>query len=383
MPFGRRARSLLLLTLTVFVGLAGCRQDDGPTAGGPTTDGPTTDGRTIWRFAIEEPRGSVQDAYAQAFKERIESASDGRIEVKVYPYGTLGTSDQLTELVYEGTVQLAMASPGHLGKLIPPVQVFLLHYLLTGDSKLDREILRDPALRELMDGYYREKGFRLLTFYSEGEQVWTTTSKVRTPADFDGVKMRVMTSPLLIASYDAYGASSTPLPYSEVYSALQLNMIDAQVNPVFAIYEMSFFEVTDFLIYPGHAQFITSAMASDAFYKELSDDDRALLDKTIADMQPVIDEIQRAYNGDRLAKIKEKKPDIKIVRLKEAERVPFIERSKEVRGLFVEQTGPRGEAALDALLAAVARVEAEAAAASAEREVAQPEGDDLEADAQP
>ena len=54
-----------------------------------------------------------------------------------------------------------------------------------------------------------------------------------------------MTSPLLWRAYDAYGASPTPLPYSEVYSGLQLHMIDGQVNPIFAIEEMSFYEVTD------------------------------------------------------------------------------------------------------------------------------------------
>ena len=81
----------------------------------------------VWRFAIEETSGSVQDAYAQRFKELVEEKSGGKVIVKVYPYGTLGTSDQLSELLYNGSLQFAMASPGHIGKMIPEVQVLLLH----------------------------------------------------------------------------------------------------------------------------------------------------------------------------------------------------------------------------------------------------------------
>ena len=81
-----------------------------------------------WRFAIEETRGSVQDAYAQKFKEIVEDRTNGAVEVIIYPYGTLGTSDHVTELLAMGAVQFAMASPGHLGKLIPEVQALPVSY---------------------------------------------------------------------------------------------------------------------------------------------------------------------------------------------------------------------------------------------------------------
>ena len=68
-----------------------------------------------WKFAIEEIEGSVQDAYAQKFKELIEQKTGGEVTVTIYPYGTLGTSADLTELVTQGAIQFANASPGHLG----------------------------------------------------------------------------------------------------------------------------------------------------------------------------------------------------------------------------------------------------------------------------
>ena len=82
-------------------------------------------------------------------------------------------------------------------------------------------LLSDPELLNYLDQLYEPKGLKLLSLYSEGEMVWTVNEEIRTPEDFGGVKMRVMTSPILLAAYGAYGASPTPMPYSEVYSALR------------------------------------------------------------------------------------------------------------------------------------------------------------------
>ena len=312
-----------------------------------------------WRFAIEETRGSVQDAYAMEFKRRIGEKSAGAIEVSVYPYGTLGTSDHVTELLAMGTVQFAMASPGHLGTLIPEVQAFLLHFLLTGDEATNNRALDDPELKGAFEPLYEEKGLALLSILSEGWMVWTTQKPVRSPADFAGVKIRTMTSPLLLAAYRAYGASPTPLPYGEVYSALQLNMIDAQVNPVFAIQEMSFYEVVDYLIFARHAPFITTVASNSEFLAQLSEGERAMVIETIHELQPFNLEVQQRFNAERLDLIRERKPSIKIIDdLTEAERAAFREASRPVYDQFIAMAGPRGESVLAAIRAAVERAKA-------------------------
>jgi TRAP-type C4-dicarboxylate transport system substrate-binding protein len=312
-----------------------------------------------WRFAIEESRGSVQDAYALKFAELIEHKSGGSVDVIVYPYGSLGTSDHTTEQLYNQTIEFVMASPGHLGKIIPELQVFLLHFVLSGDEAIDNRALADPELRATFDRLYREHNFRLLTFFTEGEMAWTTNTEILAPSDFAGVKMRVMTTPLLIAAYQAYGASPTPLSYFEVYSALQLNMIDGQVNPVFAIEEMKFYEVTSVLTFPGHAQFVTSAMTNAAFYDGLSAEQRDWIDSTIAELQPYILEVQSRFNAERLGKILEAKKKrgetMKVIRLSDEQRAGFRDASLAVRERFVSDVGAGGELVLDQLGAAIDR----------------------------
>ncbi len=309
----------------------------------------------IWRFAIEETRGSVQDAYAQRFRELIEERTHGQVQVIVYPYGTLGTSDQLTEQLYNGTLELAMSSPGHLGKLIPEVQAFLLHFVLSDDEAVNARALRDPELVALLNDLYEEKGLSFLTAFGEGWQVWTTQHDVRRPEDFDGMRFRVMTSPLLVASYDAYGASPTPLPYSEVYSGLQLHMIEGQVNPVFAIEEMSFYEVTDWLIFPQHAEFVTTVAANPTFVNGLSPERRQMLNDVLDELQTEIFEIQLRYNRERLDRIRERRPDLHVTRLNDEERARFRERAQPVREQYIEMTGPRGRRVLEVLEASVER----------------------------
>lgn len=339
------------VTLLLLIGVVGCESG---------SEHAFEETPVHWRFAIEEPLGSVQDAYAQRFKQLIEERLGGEIEVTIYPYGTLGTSDQITEQLHLDVVQFAMASPGHVGKLIPEIQVFLLHFLFSDDPKVNNKALNeDPQLFEAIDSLYARKNFRLLSIFSEGWQVWTTDRPIQKPSDFEGVKMRVMTSPLLIAAYAAYGASPTPMPYGEVYSALQLNMIDGQENPIFAIQEMSFYEVTDWMIFPKHAPFITTVITNREFYGSLATDEKSLVDEVVSEMNGYILEEQQAYNRERLDLIRERKPDLNIItELTPEERDAFRAASQVVREQYKAMAGKSGSDLLATLERAVAKHQA-------------------------
>lgn len=340
----------------------------------------------VWRFAIEEAEGSVQHAYAMKFKERIEEKSNGDVRVIVYPYGALGTSTQMTEQLNMGILQFAMASPGSLGKFIPELQVFLLHFVFDEQDERNREALTDPRVLEAFDKLYAGRGLKLLSIYPEGEMVWTTDRAIRKPADFNGLKMRVMTSPILLAAYRAYGASPTPMPYSEVYSALQLNMIDGQVNPVFAIERQKFYEVTRWMIFPKHAHFITTAAANREFYQQLPPAQQQMVQETVTELDGFIFQLQRQLQIERLKKVivekKRKRAMLNIVgdlgpfrqalttgerhellddnpyleihpALTEQERQAFRQRSLVVRDVFLQIGGPQADEILELLLESV------------------------------
>ncbi|HMA98628.1 MAG TPA: TRAP transporter substrate-binding protein DctP [Wenzhouxiangella sp.] len=309
-----------------------------------------------WRFALEEIEGSVQDAYAQEFKRRIETQSDGSIQIEIYPYGSLGTSSQITEMLQSGALELAFASPGHLADAIPEVGVFTLHFVLSDEDAVNRQVLSDPDLHELLQTPYRNQDLHLLAVVQEGWMVWSGDRVLRSPADFEGFKIRTMTSPILVESYQAYGANPTPMPYSEVYSGLQLGQIDGQVNPIFAIEEMSFYEEQDFLTSGRHAQFVTTLAASRPWFDGLDEQTRGMVEEIRSEMVEWIDQEQQDFNARRLDTILDA-GGTELVELTEAEREAFREASLGVREVYLEQSGDAGQDILDTLLSLVQEYE--------------------------
>ncbi len=304
-----------------------------------------------WKFAIEEIEGSVQDAYAQEFKRVIEEKTGGDVTVTIYPYGALGTSADLTELVTQGAIQFANASPGHLGTMVPEIQVFSIPYLLSKNNDVNKKVLTESEViyGELQQNF-NDKGLQLLTMYPEGDMVWTTNKEIHSPEDFSNFKMRTMVSPMLVAAYEAFGASPTPMPYGEVYGGLQLKSIDGQVNPIFAIEEMKFYEVTDYMIWAGQQQFTTTVVTNSDWYNaDLSDEHKQVLDETIAELADYIFKVQDQYNKERLEKIKAAKPDMKMIELTADERQVFQDRAQQVRDTYVEMVGDEGQDVLDKL----------------------------------
>ena len=307
-----------------------------------------------WKFAIEEIPGSIMDAYAQEFKQRIEDKTHGDVTIKVYHLGSLGTPTELVEQVADGVVQFANVSVGNLGTIVPESQMFLLTYTLPSDSAATSELLgSSPVIYDELGKDFEAKGLKLHTMYSEGPQVWTTNREIRTPADFNNFKMRVMVSPILLKAYDDLGASPTPLPFGEVYGALQLKQVDGQINPVPAIAEMKFYEVTDYMIWAGEQELVTSVMSGSDWYDTLSAERKQLVSETTTEMQNFVHDVVEQFNEDKLARIKAAKPDIQMIELTEAERAVFRERSKATHSAYIDITGQRGQVLLDALLAEV------------------------------
>lgn len=313
-----------------------------------------------WKFALEEIEGSVQDMYAQKFKEMVEQRTDGDVEVTIYPYGQLGTSADLTELAQSGVVQLTFASPGHLGTLIPEVQVFSLHYLLSQNEDVNKEFLSSsPTIYQGLSEDFADHGLKLITMFPEGQMVWTTDKEVRKPADFDNFKMRTMVSPMLVAAYEALGASPTPMPYGEVYGGLQLGMIDGQVNPIFAIEEMKFYEVSDYMIFAGQQQFTTTVVAGSDWFDGLPEDQQNLITGIQGELMDYIFAEQKKMNQERLEKIKEAKPDLKVIELSPEERAAFKEASMKARDEFLEIGGSDAKEVLEGVTSEIQQLEKE------------------------
>jgi TRAP-type transport system periplasmic protein len=312
-----------------------------------------------WRFAHEENPDDVQDLYAREFKRLVEERTDGEVTVTIYTYGQLGTEDDLTELTASGAIQFSNASPGHLGTYVPEVQVLLVPYLLSEDPDVNKEVLtHSEALYDDLARDFEQRGLTLYSVYPEGEMVWTTNQPVRTPEDLDGVRFRVMTSPILIETYDAFGADPIATPWGEVYSGLQLGMLDAQVNPIFFIESAGFYEVQDYLIWTGEQEYTTTVVANGAFWAGLSDEHREMLIEIREELADFIFEEQKRMNDESAERIQEARPEIEFIVLDDDEREAFRQRAEPLADRLVEIAGGNSAAVLEKLRQEIAEAEA-------------------------
>jgi TRAP-type transport system periplasmic protein len=299
-----------------------------------------------WRYAIEEALEEVQGVYAQRFKEYVEENSDHTVEI--YPFGTLGEGDDLTELAQMGAIQFVTSSPGFMGSLIPELNVFLVPYTLPEEPEVLAEFFRSsPTIYEDLAGLYEQQGLQLLKMYSEGEVVMTTKEPVEEMADLAGVNFRVMTAPLLVETYNAFGASPTPLPWGEVYGALQLGMIQGQENPMFFVESTGMYEVTDHITFAGHNSYTTAVLANQAFWDGLSEEDQELVRSAAEHAYDYIVDYQEGLQESSLEMILERKPDMGVTILDDEQREPFRQAAEAVRAEFARMTGASGEAILE------------------------------------
>jgi TRAP-type C4-dicarboxylate transport system substrate-binding protein len=187
--------------------------------------------------------------------------------------------------------------------------------------------------------------------FPEGEVCMTTQEPVMGPADLNEVKFRVMTNPLLVRSYEAFGAVPTPLPWGEVYGALQTGIIQGQENPGFFLESTKIYEVTDVITCIGHNNFTTAVMANGAFYDGLSEEDQQLVQNAIEVAFNHIVEYQASLHEEALANIQEAKPEMVVNVLSAEERSPFEEAATTVEAAFIEMTGDSGQKILSQMKA--------------------------------
>lgn len=303
-----------------------------------------------WRYAFEEAIDEVQGVFAQKFKEEIEANSDHTVQL--FPYGTLGESADTMEQAQAGILQFVDQSPGFTGSLIPEAQVFFVPYLLPQDTEALGEFFRtSKAINEMFPELYAEQGLELLVMFPEGEVCMTTQEPVSGPADLNEVKFRVMTNPLLVESYKAFGATPTPLPWGEVYGALQTGIIQGQENPMFFIESTKMYEVTEVITCAGHNNFTTAVMANQNFYDGLSEDEQQMIDDAMDVAFEHIIDYQKGLHEASIEKIKAAKPEMQVNVLTGDERAPFIDAAADVEATFLEMTGDSGAAILEQMKA--------------------------------
>ncbi len=202
----------------------------------------------------------------------------------------------------------------------------------------------------LMEKAFRKNGLVPLSIMFEGWQWLTSKEEVKSLDDVKGLKLRLMSSKLLVEDYKAYGAAPTPMSYGEVYSGLQMGLIDAQVNPLFAIYSMKFYEVQNYCTQLKSEPFLGIPTVNQKFFDNLPAEVQQEMRKFwIESIIPAGSWITER-NADDMEKMKKAKPELKFTVLDDAAIAAFKKQAETVYPKYTAIGGEGSQEMLDALL---------------------------------
>ncbi len=299
-----------------------------------------------WKLAHEEPENGFMDLVAKKFGDLMAEKSGGKINLVVYPAGTLGNVEDLVEQTQNNTVQFNIASAGTLSTQFPQIQVLLLQYLFPNDMKRVQQVLATGKFRDLLVPVFGAKKLVPLNYTAEGWQVWTSKRPLTSVKDFANFKMRTTPSKLLVETYKAYGANPTPVEFSQVYSALQLGTVDGQENPPYAIDDMKFYEVQDYLTFGYTSPLILVLIGNADTLAALPADVRKAVDEAAAETVTYAFACENELNQKALDGMKQRKNSLNIVYLDEAQIAQFRPLARKQDAIYTEELGGKGAAVL-------------------------------------
>ncbi|PRY69232.1 TRAP transporter substrate-binding protein DctP [Halomonas ventosae] len=194
-----------------------------------------------------DPDKNAVHVFATNLKELVEEKTDGDIELKLYPNSMLGEEQERMEQTMNSP-SLNIASFAGMSPLVPEVFVSAIPFLFD-DFESARTFFDEGQYWQAVEDALRERtGVELLAVVEEGGFLAFTNDEkpISSPSDFEGLRFRAM-DPSQVALYEAFGASGTPIPWTEVYMALKTGVADGQMNPPMYIIMGSLYEVQDYL----------------------------------------------------------------------------------------------------------------------------------------
>lgn len=186
------------------------------------------------------------------FAELIEEYTDGKIKIEVFPAGQLAPGErELIEGLQIGTVDFTVTASAPVSGFSESVMALDLPFMFRNHAHVD-QVMEGEIGRRLLDDmedvgikglYWWENGFRNITHRSQA---------IKTPSDLAGQKYRLMENPVHLRTFETLGADPTPMAWGEVYTSLQVGVIDGQENPIAIIYHNRVYEVQETITLSGH-----------------------------------------------------------------------------------------------------------------------------------
>lgn len=214
--------------------------------------GPDHDAPKIFRVAYAQGPTELLHLATVRMAEQIKRESGGRIAVRLYPSGQLGNEREIVEGLKLGSADMIVTGGAVIGWYAPEFGAFEAPFVWRDYAHVEQVWDGAPG-QDLRRTLEVRAGIRLLRPWFRGPRYLTTTSrKVLSPDDLKGLKLRVPELEVFIKSWQTFGANVTPIPFTDMFMALKLGVVDGQENPLATIYANHLHEVQKYIMETRH-----------------------------------------------------------------------------------------------------------------------------------
>jgi len=256
-----------------------------------------------FKFAYVNVQDTAHDLGAKRFAELVTQKSGGKLKVRLYPGGSLGGEAVVASALQGGTIEMSMMGPGLLTGMDRDFGVFDTPFLFDTFQEADA-VLDGPVGRKLLDKL-PAKGLVGLSYWDHGFRILTNSRRpVSKMEDIQGLKIRVQQIPVFIDTFAALGANPVPLPFTELYTALETKTVDGQENPFVSVEVTKFYEVQKFASNTRHAYSPLMVLVSKKFWDQLTADERTILTDAANETKPYQREVSRTLDAKAAENLK-------------------------------------------------------------------------------
>jgi TRAP-type transport system periplasmic protein len=302
--------------------------------------------RTI-RLSCANNKGHPQVIGAEKFAELVEEKSGGKIEVKIFPGGVLGPDLQNFSAMQGGTLDMNVGNASLLAGNVKEFAIFDFPFLFHNRAEA-YAVMDSPVGKKLFD-LLPEKGLVGLAYWELGfRDINNSERPIEKVEDLEGLKMRVIPTPIYVDFMNAMGANAVPMPFTETYTALETGAIDGMTNPLINVTDSKFYEVTDYLTITNHMYNPQAVTISKITWDKLSDTEKRILQEAATEATAVQREASQKAEAEALEQLKE---EMDVNELPPEELAKMQEKAKGVIEKYTADVGPELVAEVNAAVA--------------------------------
>jgi len=299
--------------------------------------------RTI-KFANQNAKGHPIVIGMEKFAELVEARSGGKLKVNVFPAGALGSDQANVSALQGGTLEMAAMNSGILASVVKDFAIYDFPFLFANPKEADA-IVDGPFGRSL-HAKLEERGMVGLAYYELGFRNITNSKRpIAKVDDIAGLRLRVIPNPINVDWVSALGANPTPLPFPELYAALEQKAVDGQENPVATIQGAKLYEVQKYMTLTNHQYNPQSVLVSKKFWDSLSADEKKILQDAANESARYQREQSRAAAAGILESLKTS--GMQVTELPPAEVAKLRDKMKPV---IAKHSASVGEATVQAMM---------------------------------